>query len=636
MGWQRWACLLLIAVASACWSAEPADVVAKGQEARKQRLLHLVNMAQLQGLGRKNSPYDILAFTAANGCGPSRLTDFMADLAGPGLNPNPQEPIEMFALPPLVRYLFQFGACLSEAQKTRLLEGLTRPQRLFGQGTINHAALQSSSWYLLAQFFPEATWHDFDGKPMDSAQLMARLKPMLQGRVGAFYQQGHLEWLSPTYAVVNLFPMLNLADFAKDPQVRSLGDAEALLEVSLLKAHSFHGMIVPPLTRKNAEQHNGPEFAPDESPSVAQHVLWFYFGEPSDLSGMNLRSKREPMYAVMLVLSNWRPPAVLNGWDEALKRGYRIRTVTPQFASWGQLTGPYILGDAFISDAYALSAGQVFFNPAGYEEHIQAFGLMYRSDDTYNQVPCYQPYFNSNLGEDAWDTDRWSPFQQVALIDNQSAVLLYSIPAKDPWGRIADTRHVAKRSQHRDALLSVFQCRVSVGMDSVSVDGHGVYLREGSTWMALLGLHGAPEVTSALGASMQGYRAVKWRQAQGAIFVFVQPDAPGMDVAAFKALVARKAPRFDLASMSVKLPADDEARTGIKRIAFAAPDPSLAQVPRWSRVRVEVKDDASQKDEASAPVSTAPSIIQLKGGVLNLTNPLSKSSQSLTVPFKPN
>jgi hypothetical protein len=592
----------------------PADL--EGLQARKDRLIQLVSAAQLSyDLGRKTAMYDLLAGTARMGCGHPNWQDKVADYTGLANNPDPQDPIEIFGLPPLVRYLYQFGHCLSAEQNARVLKGLERPHRLFSHGTLNHAALQGTSWYLLAQYFPQATWQDMDGPKYSSEQLMALLKPLLVARSRSFYRFGHIEQLSPTYAVVNLFPILNLADFAADPQMRAVGENEALLEVALLKAHSFHGVIVPPLTRKNAEQHNGPDQPPTYAPSVSQHVLWYYFGEPAQVPNHEFRSGREPCYAVMLALSNWRPPRQLYEWAAHLQKGYRIQVVTPQFAGWEKpSTTPHIFGDAFISDAYALSVGNVMFDPAGYEEHIQTFGLTYKSDDTQNQIACYHPYFNSNLGEDAWSTDRWSPFQQSHLIDEHSAVLLFDIPAKDPWGPIARNNHLDKRNQHFNALLQVFQCRVSSQIDQVVVEGPAVYLQEGGLWMALVGLAGEPQASSSLAALLDDFRTFKWRQPKGA--VYVQVAAGPMGLAAFKASVAQALPKLDLAQMVVSLPAATLARTGVSQVVFVPPSSDNRPGVRPSIPTLIGGREGLVLERAVTPIVS--NVIMLDRGVLTL------------------
>jgi hypothetical protein len=87
---------------------------------------------------------------------------------------------------------------------------------------------------------------------------MTRTKDLLVRRHWRSFQSGMSEWLSPTYAFTNLYPILNLVDFAKDPEVAHQAADEACLEVLILKADSFHGVLMPPLTRHNVDQSNAP------------------------------------------------------------------------------------------------------------------------------------------------------------------------------------------------------------------------------------------------------------------------------------------------------------------------------------------------------------------------------------------
>jgi hypothetical protein len=62
---------------------------------------------------------------------------------------------------------------------------------------------------------------------------MAALKPLLFARKSRFYKSAQYEWLSPTYAKVNVFPLLNLIDFATNPPVKKTAEEEAILEIAV-------------------------------------------------------------------------------------------------------------------------------------------------------------------------------------------------------------------------------------------------------------------------------------------------------------------------------------------------------------------------------------------------------------------
>jgi hypothetical protein len=291
----------------------------------------------------------------------------MASLSTLPVGYPPDGPVEMFSLPPLVRYLYQFGECMSPNQKQKLLAGfVSQKQYLTGHGTINHAIMRATSWYLLAQYFPDAKWTDADSKVYTSAQLMVKIRSLLNDRKSHFYKSGQYEWLSPTYAMVNVFPLLNLIDYAVDPAVKKTAEAEATLEVAVLKAHSFHGVIVPPLTRKNFDQHNGLDSPQDYVPAITQHLLWYYFGEPSGLGLYDFQGRKEPFYVTMFGLSNWQPSADVLNMNTAKSGGYPIKLNTPSFGIWDAQTTPEIYGDSYIAEDFAVGTANQLFEPGGY------------------------------------------------------------------------------------------------------------------------------------------------------------------------------------------------------------------------------------------------------------------------------
>ena len=251
-------------------------------DTRSKWVLSIMKPETFDRENAKFKPYDILGITALKGCGITDYPAYMSKVLENGIVHNDVYEPEMFSLPPLVRYLYQFGHCLTEDQKTNISLLLSRKQRLFGHGTINHAILQSASWYLLAQYFPGLTWHDIDDKLWSSAELMASHKSLLLRRSQHFMQNGQYELLSPTYAMVNFFPILNLIDFAQDIEVKKSAELEAILQLSALKVNSFYGVIAPPLTRKNSPQKNTATINKIQSEiqdvSISQQVLWYYYG----------------------------------------------------------------------------------------------------------------------------------------------------------------------------------------------------------------------------------------------------------------------------------------------------------------------------------------------------------------------
>lgn len=556
----------------------------------------------------------MLAATALEGCGPAEWPAYMASLSTLPVGYPPDGPVEMFSLPPLVRYLYQFGDCMTAAQKQKLLYGFTsQKQYLTGHGTLNHAIMRATSWYLLAQYFPDAKWTHWDGKVYTSPQLMAELKRLMAGRKSRFYESGQYEWLSPTYAMVNVFPLLNLINFAADPQVRKTAEEEATLEVAVLRAHSFHGVIVPPLTRENLDQHNGTDSPQDYTPAITQDLLWYYFGEPAGFSAYDFR-RNEPFYATILGMSNWLPPADVLNMGPPQTGGYAIRLVTPGFGIWDAKTAPEIYGDSYIADDFAIGTGNQLFDPGGYSGHIKTFSILVKSDQPKNQIECYQPFWKSNAGEDAWGGDRLSPFQEMYRYDKSSVVMLFDIPKTDPW-ILDDNNHTfAERNLHKDALLQLAECRIPRSFDEIITEPDWVFVKQGKVFVAMATMGGVNEYNQAPIKLTSKYLIVKIHQPRTALFFRVERETPEMNFAQFRVSVRKHLPAYDRLTSSVALTEQSGVRTQV--IYKLQPD---TDGKRWAAIP-EVLHNGKPEPRDNRYVIDSP-VLTLKNGVLTI-NPI--------------
>jgi hypothetical protein len=560
-------CSIAFALTFSCVHAQlAAEGVPSSIGVRQGALVRMVDPAYINMQSyQKAVAYDVLVATALKGCGPIKWAAYMESLPRLPIIVPDDGPVEMFVLPPLVRYLYQFGDCLTETQKSSILGALVsggKRQRLTGHGTINHAIMRAASWYLLAQYFPSAKWIDWDGKNYTSRELMRVLKSLLIRRGRHFFNNGQAELLSPTYALVNFFPLLNLIDFSADPELRRLADSEAVLELAALRAHSFYGVIVPPLTRKNYDQVNASDPGRNYIPSVTQQMLWYYYGEPRGLQEHDFRGG-EPFYASMLALSNWRPPPVIAGITPGT--GYRIRYNTPRFGIWDADTPVEIYGDSLIQKDFAIGTGNLLFQPAGYSGHIQTFSILLKSDKPYNQIECYHPFWRSNLGEDAWATDRSSPFQQMYRYDDSSVVMLFDIPDKDPWPQSMGNRFWKDRDKQADDLLKVVVCRVSRSFDEVVFDRNWVFVRQGDVFAAMASLHGEYVVDEASPDLLKNFYSIKVREPKTALFFRVDRGGEGLDFRGFQARMKSSAlPAYNVAAGEVLLHEKSGDETEVK------------------------------------------------------------------------
>lgn len=605
----------MAAPASALASDARASVHAKLELATNEREASLRRLGKAKYFDLRHPKfrtYDILAATAAEGCGPPAWAAYMTGFPTMREGRSAQEPLEMFGLPPLVRYLYQFGACLSAEQKQALLSGLTgEPQWVLGHGTLNQAAMQATSWYLLAQYFPGARWPSKDGRTYTSKQLMAAIRLNLQARHRRFFESGSYEWLAPTYAGTNMFPMLNLYDFSADSDLRQLASDEATLELAVMRAQSFHGRLVPPLTRKNGGQDYDRDDRKTYSPAMSQHVLWLYFGEPANLPADEFESRRDPYFAVMFALSKWQPPLALSLMDPAKLGSYAIHTVTPSFSIWGQPSQPEVFGDSWITPDFALGTGNAVFEPGtGYGGHVQTFGIALLKNPP-NQIDCMQPFFDSDSGEDAWGPDRWSPFQQTYRYDDSSAVMLFNIPKADPWAHYPTHPYEGERATHRDALLRMFECRIPSDVDEIVTEPQWVFVRQSNVFVAIATLKGTNEYSDKPRKLTSRFTVFKVREPDSALFFRVEQARPGYGFGQFRKAVRARLPSFDDKQSIVKFTENSGVHTQVQ--FHLTPEPGAK---RFRSIPLVLHDGVPFALDRGAPIE-AP-FISLRNGVLRL------------------
>lgn len=594
-----------LAVATILVSAKPAEA----SEIYERR--ELVLSARANDVRPNKHPktggYDNLIWTATHGCNPeiaAAMTEFL--LAGKP-DDGKSLPIEMFSLPPLVRYLNMFRKCLSDAQMHRISDLLQRPVPVTGHGTLNHAMLLSTSWYLLAQLFPNQIWTDTNGRRYTSGQVKAMLAERLASRTRKFYQDGYYEQFSPTYAMVNLFPLLNLVDFAIDPQVAFYARAEATLQIALLRAKSFRGRMVPPLTRAHVNQRFGDQLAQIPTPPAAsQHVVWYYFGEP-DFGLAELNDRREPLYVSMLALSNYRPPNELIEAAVAALPPYQVRSLTPTFSHWNNATKPELFGLTYIGRSFALGTANQILDTAGYNDGNHTFGIYFESTKQDALVDCYQPYWFANKGEDAWSYDRSSPFQQV-YSSGTRGVLVYDIPAKDPFIYDDKNRFFTTRNKQASALFQVAQCRYPTSMDEIILEPDGLYLREGTVFIALRPLGGNFDPGPPMPVGQDGFASIKVRKPKSAIYFRVEERNAPDDFKRF--IESAKQDRLSFDGRTAKYPEVDGSNVSVTFTHSTEPDGRLKSIPNVVR-------DGALVEETFTYAIQSP-FVRLGGGKLEI------------------
>lgn len=507
--------------------------VEAGIQARRTTLLSTVNYSTIMSVGAKLGGAKIVAAGAA-GVDTSAHRDRLIVLASQTGNVDQQ----IFQLPSIARYLYLYNNRFTEAQLNSLRTNLVTPQQyLFDHGTINHAAMQCTSYYLFAQYWPNETWRDRANANFTSAQVMATCKANYKRRIDRLMKDGlHAETMSTTYSLINMACALNILDFAVDEEMKQLASKELLISVCAFRSNSHHGSIIAPITRRNVEQTNTIDPQPLQAPSQAQTVLWYYYGEPES-GTYELSGDTEPVYISFMATSDWRPPE-----STYLIAPGGIKMNTPTFTIWDNDNDTQLVSSGYICDDFAIGTANAIFDPNEYSGW-QTFSINFKSNAPQNQISCFHPYWDSDSGEDQWNTaNRWSPFQQMYHYDENSVVMLFNIPAADPW-QITTSIYWPNRDATASALLQLAQYRIPLSAETIDVSdssGQWVFVKSGNTMIAVGTLRGVNEYPNTI-TGLERYRVVKIRQSKTAIFWYCET---GSDFDDFKIRAKSKAPTF--------------------------------------------------------------------------------------------
>ena len=389
--------------------------------------------------------------------------------------------------------------------------------------------------------------------------------------------------------------MLNLIDFAQDPDIRAAAEQSAIAQIALMRADSLDGALMPPVERENP-----PVQLTSNPPTNAADVLYLYYGGFT-LSG----ARRDAPYAAMLAASPWRPPAPLLALKSPSDLPYDIEVTTPSFGVWDAPTRPEFTGGAWIDRDFAIGEGNEHTDPGGHNEHNVAFRILIRGLQPVGAIDCYQPYWLGNEGEDAWDLDRTSPFQYSWRFKNRG-VLLYDIPASDPFPYPASNTAFAERAKAASHLHQVAECRLPNAASEMKLTQNGVFARYGSVFVALRSLGATPvELNrSPSGPNLKGFMTLKVHAARTAIYYRVEPAPPGVSLAAFAANDAAVVMHYDPARSLFMTVNAAGRRT---EVGFKAPA-SLADLAKAA-------DHADDGASPSAVVSSK--ILTIRSGVIH-------------------
>ena len=287
-------------------------------------------------------------------------------------------------------------------------------------GTENHRKMTWSSGYLLAQFFPDAEWR-YGNETLDSPTLMRRLKERLATVGHNEYRAGYSEFLSPNYEIWHVSPMINLLDYAEDPEVRALAEASLLQHLTLIALGSYEEVVLPPWSRYAGVQNR------DATGARIQLLTWLFWGHGNIPASRDFSSSTPLSF---FAVTDWRPPEILDLIAQReVDYPYTARMQQTHFG-WG--TERYVMRTTYQDELYAISSGVFRFKPGAFQLDDSQFAIAWDGGAQVRQIHAYHPYWRQ-LVDDMSDWLRpTSPFMQTGHHEN-SVIMLFDIPAEDPW-----------------------------------------------------------------------------------------------------------------------------------------------------------------------------------------------------------
>lgn len=445
----------------------------------------------------------------------NRAVAYTVQVLGPQLDtPAELAASEFFPLG-VVRAIYQYGDRFTSAQMSQIGTDAQRMYYWYGGGTENHHLLRLSNAYLLAQKFPSGQWHTggSGSAKVSSATLLANSKEKLRNDGRLRYDRSFNEASSPNYVPSHLIPLLNLYDFAQDPEVKRIAEATLLHLLAHLSVNVYRGYILDPYNRfLNSCFTNGGTGpgAEDGYKNAGLLVNWLYWNQFTP--GADRFAKyTDNDFLIYPALSGYRPPDALeriaNLSSDNPGKAHWVLTSEPEWAA-----GPNQTQDGRIIDAmrrrvwrdkeFAIGSGVGYWVPGStYMQSGGKFGIAYRSTDRLHYIQAGHPYsFADEEGLKWWQAPH-SPFMQVAHHKN-TAILMFNIPQADPWPNIPSQRRdfwetdrarnppQIRRSEHFNSQRTECAMRYPLTMDEtaevINADGTKWYfLREGETYIGI-------------------------------------------------------------------------------------------------------------------------------------------------------
>ncbi len=458
------------------------------------------------------------------------------------LSPNYLDESTFYPVAP-VRAIYQYEDRFTPAQIAEIGSDAQRLHYYGGSGTENHDLMRLSNGYLLAQKFPSGQWTpgSAGSGTVSSATLMNDSKTKILDRGKRRYERSFYEASSPNYVVVHVNPLLNLYDFAQDPEVKAAAEAMldqllAHLAVNLYRGcvmdsyHRFVGFVftnggvggVDGVLDGQPDDYYSP-FVPHGTAQPTPLLAWLYWNQclPTMERFTTFGDNSKMIHAA---LSGYQPPAALDrianlNSDTPGKAHWVFTSETIQKGASGTGESNWVrdseLRSVWRDREFSVGSAAGYHIPAGdYLQVGSKFGIAYRSTDRLHYIQAAHPYVLSDYNLTStplnWLRSLYSPFMQVAHHEN-TAIVMFSIPTADPWPNSSPQRpdwywtdignNVIRRSEHALNLRKECAIRYPVSMDEVSeVTNTGgtkwYFLREGATYIGIrtLTAPGTPQV----------------------------------------------------------------------------------------------------------------------------------------------
>lgn len=402
-------------------------------------------------------------------------------------------------------------------------------------GTENHRKMTWSSGYLFAQKFPDGEW-TFDGQTVDSPTLMRNLKNRFAEVIHNEYRAGYSEFLSPNYEIYSVAALINLYDYAEDPEVRALAEAGLVHRFSLMALGSLEEVVLPPWSR-----YAGVQNATATGASI-QLLAWLYWGQGNLPSSYDF-SPLLPVY--FSAISDWRPPEILK--QISMREVAYPYTLKTQQTHWQWNPERYNMRTTYQDELFAISSGAYRFVSGAFQLDDAQFAIAWSGSATYRQIHAYHPYWR-RLVDDLGDWERpTSPFMQTAQHEN-TAIQLYDIPPEDPWAGVGQWA-----GSREGPVIPLAQMRFPSHMDYDAGADNWIFLSDGPVYIAVKILK---EGWSRDRRSLVGWNVIKSRGTDGEPwqtgFIFeVGTEAEFGSLEAFQSAVEANPVNVDWETMTV-------------------------------------------------------------------------------------